>query len=105
MTGMGVGYKHLDQLRDLAQNEEDKSSRIRPLLDGIGTLHTSIWTGYIIWPKGDMRLHTCRVYKTFQEASDAAQERADSRHRPYEVRTAGETPQRIIETFNPRKSK
>lgn len=52
MNGMGVGYKHLDQLSDLAQNEGDKSSRIRPLLDGMGALHTSIWTGYIIWPKG-----------------------------------------------------
>lgn len=52
--------------------------------------------GYIIWPKGDMRLHTCRVYKTLQEASDAAQERADFHHRPYEVRAAYETPQRII---------
>ena len=60
MNGMGVGYKHLDQLRDLAQNEEDKSSRIRPLLDGMGALNTSIWTGYIIWPKGDMRLCTRR---------------------------------------------
>lgn len=49
----------------------------------MGTLHTSILTGYIIWPKGDMRLHTCRVYKTLQEASDVAQERADSRHKPY----------------------
>lgn len=105
MTGMGVGYKHLDQLRDLAQNEGDKSSRIRPLLDGMGTLHTSILTGYIIWPKGDMRLHTCRVYETLQEASDAAQERADFHHRPYEVRAAYETPQRIIKTFEPRKSK
>lgn len=105
MNGMGVGYKHLDQLRDLAQNEGDKSSRIRPLLDGMGTLHTSILTGYIIWPKGDMRLHTCRVYKTLQEASDAAQERADFHHRPYEVRAAYETPQRIIKTFEPRKSK
>ncbi|CDC14547.1 putative uncharacterized protein [Bifidobacterium pseudocatenulatum CAG:263] len=62
-------------------------------------------TGYIIWPKGDTGLHTCRAYKTLQEASDVAQESADFRHRPYEVRTAGETPQRIIETFNPRKSK
>lgn len=103
MTGMGVGYKHLDQLRDLAQNEGDKSSRIRPLLDGMGTLHTSILTGYIIWPKGDMRLYTCRVYKTLQEASAAAQERADFHHRPYEVRTAYETPQRIIKTFEPRR--
>ncbi len=105
MTGMGVGYKHLDQLRDLAQNEGDKSSRIRPLLDGMGTLHTSILTGYIIWPKGDMRLHTCRVYKTLQEASDAAQERADFHHRPYEVRVVCDTSQRIIKTFEPRKSK
>lgn len=105
MTGMGVGYKHLDQLRDLAQNEGDKSGRIRPLLDGMGTLHTSILTGYIIWPKGDMRLHTCRVYKTLQEASDVAQERADSHYRPYEVRVICDTSQRIIKTFEPRKSK
>lgn len=105
MNGMDVGYKHLDQLRDLAQNEGDKSSRIRPLLDGVGTLHTSIWTGYIIWPKGDTGLHTCRVYETIQEASDAAQEHADSRHRPYEVRTVHETPQRIIRTFGPRRRK
>lgn len=74
-------------------------------MNGMGTLHTSIWTGYIIWPKGDMRLHTCRVYKTLQEASDAAQEHADFHHRPYEVRAAYETPQRIIRTFEPRKSK
>lgn len=105
MNGMGVGYKHLDQLSDLAQNEEDKSSRIRPLFDGMGALHTSILTGYIIWPKGDMRLHTCRVYKTFQEASDVAQERADSHHRPYEVRITSDTSQRIIKTFEPRESK
>ena len=105
MNGMGVGYKHLDQLRDLVQNEGDKSSRIRPLLDGMGALHTSILIGYIIWPKGDTGLHTCRVYETLQEASDAAQERADSHHRPYEVRAAYETPQRIIKTFEPRESK
>lgn len=100
MNGMGVGYKHLDQLRDLVQNEGDKSSRIRPLFDGMGAL-----TGYIIWPKGDMRLHTCRVYETLQEASDVAQERADSHHRPYEVRVTCDTSQRIIKTFEPRKSK
>lgn len=105
MNGMGVWYKHLDQLRDLAQNEGNKSSRIRPLLDGMGTLHTSIWTGYIIWPKGDMRLYTCRVYKTLQEASDAAQERADFHHRPYEVRAVNETTQRIIKTIEPRRRK
>ena len=105
MTGMGVGYKHLDQLRDLAQNEGNKSSRIRPLLDGMGTLHTSILTGYIIWPKGDMRLHTCRVYKTLQEASAAAQEHADFHHRPYEVRAVNETTQRIIKTIEPRRRK
>lgn len=74
-------------------------------MNDVGTLDTSILTGYIIWPKGDMRLHTCRVYKTLQEASDTAQERADSRHRPYEVRAAYETPQRIIKTFEPRESK
>ena len=74
-------------------------------MNGMGTLHTSIWTGYIIWPKGDMGLHTCRVYETLQEASDVAQERADFHHRPYEVRAAYETPQRIIRTFNPRRRK
>lgn len=74
-------------------------------MNDVGMLHTSIWTGYIIWPKGDMRLHTCRVYKTLQEASDAAQERADSRHRQYEVRVTCDTSQRIIRTFEPRKSK
>lgn len=105
MNGMGVWYKHLDQLRDLAQNEGNKSSRIRPLLDGMGTLHTSIWTGYIIWPKGDMRLYTCRVYKTLQESSDVAQERADFHHRPYEVRAVNETTQRIIKTIEPRRRK
>ena len=105
MNGMGVWYKHFDQLRDLAQNEGNKSSRIRPLLDGMGTLHTSIWTGYIIWPKGDMRLCTCRVYKTLQEASDVAQERADFHHRPYEVRAVNETTQRIIKTIEPRRRK
>lgn len=105
MNGMGVGHKHLDQLRDLAQNEGDKSSRIRPLLDDVGTLDTSIQTGYIIWPKGDMGLHTCRVYETFQEASDAAREHADSHHRAYEVRTAYSDPQRIIRTFGPRRRK
>lgn len=105
MNVMGVGYKHLDQLRDLAQNEGDKSSRIRPLLDGMGTLDTSIWTGYIVRPKGDMRRYTCRVYETLKEASDVAQERADSHHRPYEVRVVCDTSQRIIKTFEPRKSK
>lgn len=59
--------------------------------------------GYIIWPKGDTGLHTCRVYETLQEASDAAQEHADFHYRPYEVRVAYETPQQIIETFNPRR--
>lgn len=105
MNDVGVGYKHLDQLRDLAQSEGDESSRIRPLLDGVGALHTSIWTGYIVWPKGDMRLYACRVYETLQEASDVAQERADSHHRPYEVRVTCDTSQRIIKTIEPRKSK
>ena len=105
MNGMGVGYKHLDQLRDLAQNEGDKSSRIRPLLDGMGTLDICVLAGYVIWPKGDTGLHTCRVYETLQEASDAAQEHADSRHRPYEVRVAYEAPTRIIRTFEPRRRK
>lgn len=62
-------------------------------------------TGYIIWPKGDTGLNTCRVYKTLQEASDVAQERADSHHRPYEVRVTCDTSQRIIKTLEPRRSK
>lgn len=74
-------------------------------MNEVCTLDTSILTGYIIWPKGDTGLHTCRVYKTLQEASDVAQERADSRHRPYEVRVTCDTSQRIIKTFEPRKSK
>lgn len=74
-------------------------------MNDVGTLDTSIWTGYIVRPKGDMRLYTCRVYETLQEASDVAQERADSHHRPYEVRAAYETPQRIIRTFWPRRRK
>lgn len=74
-------------------------------MTGMGTLGTSIWAGYIVRPKGDMRRYTCRVYKTLQEASAAAQERADSHHRPYEVRAAYETSQRIIKTIEPRKSK
>jgi hypothetical protein len=45
------------------------------------------------------------VYKTLQEASDVAQERADSRHGPYEVRAAYETSQRIIKTIEPGESK
>ncbi len=61
--------------------------------------------GYIIWAKGDMRLHTCRVYETLQEASNAAQEHADSRHRPYEVRVTCDTSQRIIKTIEPRRHK
>lgn len=69
----------------------------------MGDLDTSIWTGYIIWPKGDMGRHTCRVYKTLQEASDTAQESADSHHRPYEVLTAYESPARTIRTINPRR--
>jgi hypothetical protein len=74
-------------------------------MNDVGMLDTSILTGYIVWPKGDTGLHTGRVYKTLQEASDTAQEHADSHHRPYEVRAAYETPQRIIKTFEPRKSK
>lgn len=74
-------------------------------MNDVGMLDTSILTSYIIWPKGDTGPHTCRVYKTLQEASDAARERADFHHRPYEVRTAYETPQRIIKTFEPRESK
>lgn len=74
-------------------------------MNDVGTLDTGIWAGYIVRPKGDMRLYTCRVYETLQEASDAAQEHADSHHRPYEVRAAYETPQRIIKTLEPRRRK
>ena len=45
------------------------------------------------------------MYKTLQEASDVAQERADSDHRPYEVLATCDTSQRIIKTIEPRKSK
>lgn len=74
-------------------------------MNGVDTLDTSIWAGYIVRPKGDMRRYTCRVYETLQEASAAAQERADSRRRPYEVRVTCDTSQRIIKTFKPRKSR
>ena len=74
-------------------------------MNDVGTLDTSIWAGYIVRPKGDMRLYACRVYETLQEASDVAQERADSRHRPYEVLATCDTSQRIIKTIEPRKSK
>lgn len=63
------------------------------------------WDGYIIRPKGDMRLYTCRMYETLREASDVAQERADSHHRPYDVLATCDTSQRIIKTIEPRKSK
>lgn len=72
-------------------------------MNGIGALGTSIWTGYIVWPQGETGVHACRVYKTLQEASDAAQESADFHHRPYEVRTAYESPARTIRTINPRR--
>lgn len=38
-------------------------------VNGTGTLDTSIWTGYLIRPKGDMRRYTLRMYETLQEAS------------------------------------
>ena len=28
-------------------------------MNGVDTLDTSIWAGYIVRPKGDMRLYTC----------------------------------------------
>lgn len=74
-------------------------------VNGTGTLDTSIWTGYLIRPKGDMRRYALRMYETLQEASDVAQERADSHHRPYEVLATCDTSQRIIKTIEPRKSK
>lgn len=75
------------------------------MINRMDMLDTSIWDGYIVRPKGDMRLYTCRVYETLQEASAAAQEHADSHHRPYEVRVTCDTSQRIIKTIEPRKSK
>ena len=74
-------------------------------MNDVGTLDTGIWAGYIVRPKGDTRRYTCRVYETLQEASDVAQERADSRRRPYEVRVTCDTSQRIIKTIEPRKNK
>ena len=71
----------------------------------MGAWDTSIWDGYLIRQKGDMRRYTLRMYKTLQEASDVAQERADSHHRPYEVLATCDTSQRIIKTIEPRKSK
>lgn len=59
--------------------------------------------GYIIWPKGDMRLYTCRVYDSLDEAESAARSKADFYHRPYEVRTAYESPARTIRIINPRR--
>lgn len=60
-------------------------------------------TGYIVWPQGDTGVHTCRVYDSLDEAESAAHSKADFYHRPYEVRVAYETPQRIIKTFEPRR--
>lgn len=50
------------------------------MINRMDMLDTSIWDGYIVRPKGDMRRYTCRVYETLQEASAAAQEHADSHH-------------------------
>lgn len=60
-------------------------------------------TGYIIWPQGDTGVHTCRVYDSLDEAVGAARSKADFYHRPYEVRTAYESPVRTIRTINPRR--
>ena len=62
-------------------------------------------TGYIVWPQGDTGVHTCRVYESLDEAVGAARSKADFHHRPYEVRVTCDTSQRIIKTFEPRKSK
>lgn len=62
-------------------------------------------TGYIVWMQGETGVHTCRVYDSLDEAVGAAHSKADFHHRPYEVRAAYETPQRIVETFEPRKRK
>lgn len=60
-------------------------------------------TGYIVWPQGDTGVHTCRVYDSLDEAVGAACSKADFHHRPYEVRTAYESPARTIKTINPRR--
>lgn len=62
-------------------------------------------TGYIVWPQGETGVHTCRVYDSLDEAVGAAHSKADFHHRPYEVRVTCDTSQRIIKTFEPRKSK
>lgn len=60
-------------------------------------------TGYIVWPQGDTGVHTCRVYDSLDEAESAAHSKADFHHRPYDVRTAYESPVRTIKTINPRR--
>lgn len=72
-------------------------------MNDVGMLDTSILTGYIIWPKGDTGVHTCRVYDSLDEAVGAAHSKADFHHRPYEVLTAYESPARTIKTINPRR--
>lgn len=60
-------------------------------------------TGYIVWPQGETGVHTCRVYDSLDEAVGAARSKADFYHRPYEVRTAYESPARTIRTILPRR--
>ena len=60
-------------------------------------------TGYIIWPQGETGVHTCRVYDSLDEAESAARSKADFYHRPYDVRTAYESPVRTIRTILPRR--
>lgn len=44
-----------------------------------------------------------RVYESLDEAVGAAHSKADFHHRPYDVRTAYESPVRTIKTINPRR--
>lgn len=60
-------------------------------------------TGYIVWTQGETGVHTCRVYDSLDEAVGAAHSKADFHHRPYDVRTAYESPVRTIKTINPRR--
>lgn len=55
---------------------------------------------YRIWPKGDTGLHTCRVYATLADASEAARSAAAFHGRAYEVRRGTET---ILTVTPPRK--
>lgn len=70
---------------------------------GAGFQMETVKTGYIVWMQGETGVHTCRVYDSLDEAVGAAHSKADFHHRPYEVRTAYESPARTIKTINPRR--